>query len=72
MAFNFDDKQRKAAKEVAMKMAKKKMSKQSKTGKRLDEMEMKDAPRRPFLTKAKNAKKTPPKRNYIIPRSPTN
>lgn len=35
----------------------KKDSKDSKTGKRLDRLEMMDAPRRPFLTRAKKGKK---------------
>jgi hypothetical protein len=42
---------------LAKMKADKKMSKPSKTGKMLDNMEMKNAPRKPFMTKAKKGNK---------------
>ena len=48
-----EDEGKKAMKRLAAMRTKNKMSKASKVGKMLDEMDMKNAPQRPFISKAK-------------------
>ena len=69
---NKDDKKSPGAlRRLATMKAKSKKNKTSKTGRMLDRMEMRDAPRTPFLTKNKKGKPAPKKKS-IIPKSPTN
>jgi hypothetical protein len=55
---NKDDKKPGALERLAKAKAKKKMSKTSKVGKRLDRLEMENAPRRSFLESMKSNRKT--------------
>jgi hypothetical protein len=71
MGMEMESEGKKAMKRLAQARAKKNVSQASKVGKRLDRLDMENAPIRPFLSKIKGAKPAPKKKS-IIPRSPTN